>query len=264
MSSLIQLGGKAYCIKCGYGPIPGDPKCAQCGREAKSLNIDTLTESMAEELAHKLKVLNIPDEFLAVSWSKEIFWNNNSSRRNPSLDKFVNNLDTIHQHFVDGGLYNKSALIIAPTTYSKVTFVTSCMTHAVKNGFKVAPMLSTLEANRLLHLSCGHKYNYKVYGMDYDTFMDNDLVVLTVSKTEARFDAAGVIKEFLSIRGARGKITLIISEFSLDVIARFYGVENIKPLFVPRMEENLKRYPVLVEYSRNVEKNIEKEVSRLE
>lgn len=70
-----------------------------------------------------------------------------------SYIKYLDQLEKINNIFVEKLLPQKSAFIIAPAGYSKMTFAYSCMQRALDAGFSVAPLLDTVELKRVLVLA---------------------------------------------------------------------------------------------------------------
>lgn len=247
---MTVLKSSTYCYYCGEtGPLPGEDPCPKCGRKPQDLNVGVLAEEDVKTYEGVLKKLNIAPEYMAVQWSREAFWRNNNFRRNLALERFVEDLGLIHDHYAQGKLFPSSTMVVAPKTFSKVTWASSCMSFAIKHGFTVAPLLTTLEVNRLIQLSCGHNLDYKILGVGYEEYMTADVVFVTVSKTDARRHASSIITELLSTRGARGLATHIISEFDSDVIAQWDSVKEFNKLFLPMDNYNKFKFPWKITYT---------------
>lgn len=242
---------KKTCRKCGnYGPTdPSVPECPACGRKKKSLNLEVMPEEKVQELVDTSKTLGIPPQYIGNSWSKTVFWRNNSSRRNKYLEEFVRKLDMLHDVFADGRLPPKGCMIIAPSTYSKVTWAYSCMNHALKNGFTVAPMLDTLEANRLVVLASQKDLRYKLYNtFDYDSYISADVLFLTVTKTEQRKAAHGVIREIIDKRSRQGLVTFVLSEYSVEEISAWDDSGMFRRMLDQFENENPKKVLATITY----------------
>lgn len=91
----------------------------------------------------------------------------------------MDQLEKINNIFVEKLLPQKSAFIIAPAGYSKMTFAYSCMQRALDAGFSVAPLLDTVELKRVLVLA-SENVHYKIDGrISYDDYIMADICFVT-------------------------------------------------------------------------------------
>lgn len=238
----------AICRDCGNYGFP-DRKCETCGYERNKLNLQTMEAQELTEFVDKLDRLDIPSEYQGNEWSTTTFWRNNSHRKNELLEKFIGKLEQLHTIFASGKLPARGCIIIAPSTYSKITWAFSCMSHAIKAGYTVAPLLDTLEANRFI-LKSVKDLNYKLYGkMDIDEYIMSDLLFLTVTKTTERRSAFSVIREITSRRSRKGLLTFVLSEFGLEELSYWdktgaFVRTNTEIFF----NEDRKKIPAIISY----------------
>lgn len=230
------------CYKCGSQGIQGG--CPVCGMDiVKELK----TEKQKEIFVNKTKYSMIPEEFVGTQWSKEILINAYPQKEQDRLfHAFANKLERLHDMFVEGTIPGKSVIIISPSKFSKNILAYSCMQNALRHNFSVAPILDTLELKRLLVLSSENP-TYKLYNrIDYDRYMNSDVMFITVTKTEYYREALSVIEEILSRRSRMGLTTFVISKFSLRDISINCSDNNYYNL-IDNYGNDLK-YPVIMEY----------------
>jgi hypothetical protein len=237
-----------FCFTCGNNGFE-DKKCDECDREPKTLSLTKMEPKDVEKFVRQTKKAEIPEEYIGNEWSSEIF--KKYHPRNYAdhlLEKYVSQLQKVHDMFYNGMIPSKGAIIIAPSTYSKVTWAFSCMQHAIRHGHTVAPMLDTMELKRVLVLAA-EKPNYKLYGhIDYDEYIMSDVMFITVTKTEHRRGSFGVIQEILDRRSRKGLGTFIISEVSLEVIAEWDNTNNFLKMKKFTPVDNMKKFPALITY----------------
>jgi ribosomal protein S27AE len=239
---------REYCNRCGTGPQRGDPPCPKCGRSFTELNLTAMSENQVEDFVNQMGRLRLSEEYIANPWNKDIFWRNTPKQGDLLLRKYVDGLEKIHEEFRAGNLANKSTLVIAPLGYSKTTWAGSCMSFAYKNQYKVAPLLSTQELNRLVTISCYKDFSYKIDGWSYEDYMMADVAFITVSKNQARYNAASIIMEVVSMRGTRGLETHILSEFSERDLSYWEKDRNFHYLVSKSRPNNSKKFLDLIKY----------------
>lgn len=242
-----------HCFKCG-GEGFIDEKCPSCGREPKKLNLSSLPEKEVIQFIQDSKIVDIPEEYIGVEWSDNIFWRNHSDKVNSDgskdrlLDHYVNQLRRIHDIFAEGRLPGKGAIIISPSTYSKVVWAYSCMQHALRNKFTVAPLLDTLEVHRLLSLGA-ESPKYKLYGeIGHDEYIMSEVVFITVTKTEYRKSSYSVIQEILDRRSRKGLPTFVISRYGMEVMSQWDRAGNFMKITKQNIDENNKKVPAIITY----------------
>lgn len=246
-----------YCFTCG-GEGFSDRTCEGCGREPKKLNLSKLSEKEVVEFVEEAKYVKIPQEYIGVEWSDIIFWRNHSDKVSPEgvknrlLEKYVGQLQKVHDIFAEGKLPRKGAIVVAPSTYSKVVWAYSCMQHALKHGYEVAPLLDTLEVHRLLSLGAENP-KYKLYGeIEHDSYFMSDVIFITVTKTEYKKTAYAVIQEVLDRRSRKGLPTFIISQSPLEVLSQWDRSGNFMKLTKYYPDENNLKVPALIEYKEGI------------
>lgn len=250
------MGSEKRCFSCGNrGPKEG--VCPECGREAKKLNLAQMTPQQLQKVMVKMSDSHIPGDYIERWWSSEMFrkykgldadWKDSQGRKDLALEKYVRSLDALHEQFVQGMFPAQSVFIIAPATYSKVTFAYSCMQHAIVKGFTVAPILDTIDLNRLLVLAGEnpkYKWNKK---LDYEDYINAEVCFVTVTKTPYAQGAALVIDELLSRRSRLGLSTFILSRFDPYDLSRWDKTGNFRRMSRATLNDNPKKYPAIIKY----------------
>lgn len=231
-----------HCIECGGHGFKDKP-CPLCGREARNKTFK-LEQSVIVESA---KTLDIPNSYRGVCWHKDILINSHLEFKNDlTFIKFSNQLEKIHNMFADGKIINKSAIIIAPPQFSKVTFSYSCMQHALANGMSVAPLFDSQEVKRLITLAA--EKPIKNYLMDYDEYINKDVCFITITKTSYREEAYQIIQEILDKRSRRNLPTFFISRYSLETMSKRDWNASFKYIKDYNNTENSIKYPAIISY----------------
>ena len=219
-----------FCFTCGgHGFL--DKTCSECGREPKKISFNLDKKDNVPELMKKVEGIEIPNYYHGISWSRGLLEHDHKDKLSKKfgieggLDdllfvKYCDQLEKIHSIYASGQIPHKSAIIIAPAGYSKITFAYSCMQHALNAGFTVAPLLDTVEVKRALLLA-SENVNYKINKRySYDDYILSDVMFVTVTKLYARNEAYAIIEELFDRRSRKGLSTFFLSRFDLNELAK--------------------------------------------
>lgn len=240
-----------YCFVCGgqYDERFIDKPCPECGKQYKKSANVMIEVKPSEEFVASLKELAVPDFYHGKIWNKErIKKDNQDIIGDKSFERYIQQLDRIHNIFMEGRLPNKSGIIIAPPRMSKVTWAYSCMQQALKHNYSVAWLLDTVEVKRLLVLA-GDNPRYKLYDkVNYDEYIMSDVCFITVTKTEYRYDSYSTILEVIDRRARKGLSTFIISRYDLKQLSRRDYDRHFSAIKDFNGHDNDQKYPVIVQY----------------
>lgn len=136
-----------YCFTCGGFGFE-DKVCPECGHEPLNKTLDLDKVKNVSEFVKKIDNTEIPAKYHGIFWSREILERDNQDKlshdANGASDKlftwYCDQLQIINDVFANNRIPHKSAIIIAPAGYSKITFAYSCMQRALNAGFTVAPL----------------------------------------------------------------------------------------------------------------------------
>lgn len=221
------------CGRCG-GFNNTNVICPECGSKPFKVNPKEVSSIPLE---------SIPKYYQNRFWEKDIFWKFHKE----DLDKdksriFTEQMDKVHTMFKEGNLPNRSAIFVAPAGFSKMTWAYSCMQFALKFGYTTAPILDSAELKRFLVLS-SEKVFSTYLDLDYNEYLSQDILFITITKTEQRRGSANIIVELLDKRARMGKPTFFISRYSIyelsywdknnDFIQIKSDMDNGDPLKVP-------------------------------
>ena len=238
------MGVRKICGRCG-GVNTSNKICLECGC-TPCKNSMVSGEQDVSAIVPKLEELRIPKSYLGKSWNMGMFWSSHAAKQSDKLVHiFANQMDKVHNIFAGGGLPQKSALFIAPAGYSKMLWAYSCMQYAVTNQYSVAPMLDTLEIKRLLILS-SERPTVRVMNIDYDEYIESDVLFFTVTKTEQRKNSASIIAELLDKRARRGKGVIGLSRTSVYEMAQWDSLNFFAPLMEPVDPADTFKMPAIV------------------
>lgn len=238
----------AHCYTCGgHGFKSKD--CPECGRKAISMNLHKEPEK-AKTLITSAKNILIPQEYIGVEWSRSKMEHTHmEDMKDPMFKRFLDNLEKMHAIFASGKLSSKSAVIIAPPQYGKVTFAYSCMQFALLHNFKVASLLDTQEVKRLITLAA-ERPKEQYLGISYEDYINSDVVFITVTKTTYRNSAYQVIQEMLDKRSRRGLATFFISRYNLATLSLWDSTNTFGFIKDYNGTENSLKYPAILNYWR--------------
>lgn len=236
-----------YCFVCGnHGFL--DKVCESCGREPtkESMNLDKKDD--VDSFVSKISANGIPDSYRGIVWSAEFLKSTKPGKeKDYNFQRFINSLERINDVFAKGVLSRKSAIIIAPAGYSKMTFAYSCMQRAIDNGYSVAPLLDTIEIKRLLFLASENP-NYRMYHeIQYDDYIMSDVLFATVTKLQQHEWAYETIQELIDRRARKGLATFIISRYDLAEISKKDYANQFSAIATAYSDDNYK-YPAVIKY----------------
>lgn len=241
------ISGDGHCFVCGgYGFF--DKECPSCQKPPRNAGVDFSDTAQTEKFVEKIDRFNVPGQYRGVFWSADILKKHNRDKDDDfAFQRFVEQLQKIHNVFASGMLSGKSAIIIAPAGFSKEVFAYSCMQFAIQHGLSVAPFLDTVELKRLLVLS-GELPSYKLFNkITYDEYVMSDVCFVTVTKLPQREWAYNVIQELIDRRSRKGLSTFIISRYGLSEISRRDRSNQFGVISTAESADNLK-YPAVVSY----------------
>lgn len=244
----------AHCFTCG-GKGFLDKTCPECGREPtnESINLDKI-----ENVGEFVKNVNgtmIPSKYHGVFWRKETLEIDNSAKlaKYNGIDyddrlfiRYADQLEKINTIFAENRIPHKSAIIIAPAGYSKITFAYSCMQRALNAGFSVAPLLDTGELKRVLILASENP-RYKVNNcLSYDDYIMSDVLFVTVTKLYTHNEAYQTIQELIDRRSRKGLSTFVLSRFSLEEMSRTDRSQSFNA--IKKVSTDDFKYPAIIQY----------------
>lgn len=237
---------KAFCFTCGCHGLK-NKDCPECGRKAHSLNLSQ-NKPLAQKIIASVGELKIPKQYTGITWSLETLTDTHTAlESNTIFLRWSKQLEKIHTYFEQGILPPRSALIIAPPQMSKVTFAYSCMQFALAHNLKVAPMLDSMEVKRLIVLAA-ERPTIKVCGVDYEDYINSDVVFITITKTTYREEAYAVIQEVLDKRSRRGLPTFFISRYDMKTMAKRDWEDTFTEIQDFRGTENPFKYPAILNF----------------
>lgn len=242
-----KLVKDGFCFVCGNHGFP-DKDCTSCGREATNTSLNLDRRDDVDSFVTNISANGIPDAYKGVVWSSEFLKNTKPGKeRDYNFQKFVSGLERVNNVFANGTLSRKSAIIIAPAGYSKMTFAYSCMQRAIDNGYSVAPLLDTVEIKRLLVLAAENP-NYRLYGeVLYDEYVMSDVLFATVTKMKQREWAYETIQELIDRRARKGLATFIMSRYNLAEISKKDYANQFSAIATPYSGDDFK-YPAVIKY----------------
>lgn len=252
--------GEQYCYTCGNQGFV-DRECPECHRPPTRDSLNVKTEQQAVMFEKKLEQFMIPQQYHGVLWSRDIMEDTHKellgqkfgisdSLNDTSFIRYLDNLEKIYTKFSEDGIVNKSFIIVAPVGFSKMIFAYSCMQKAIEKGFKVAPLLDTIELKRLLTIA-GETLNYKLYNkITYDQYIMSDVVFVTITRLPARAYAFQVMQELIDKRARLGLPTFFISRYLLSEIASLDASGAFT--YQGRRRDDFVKCPTVIKYTKGL------------
>lgn len=236
------------CQTCGssYDPRFVDTPCPECGKQYG--HIPKPVPKPAQKIESD-KLAFIPKHYVGREWSKTLLLEEKKLDKNQNfLNKFANILDVIHTSFSKGKLPTRSAIIVAPPRYSKITWAYSCMQLAEQKGLSVAPLLDTVELKRFMLIAAERPFHQIYKTIDYEEYLTADVCFITVTKTFKNQEAFRIILEILDSRSRKGLPTFIISRFTVEVLSKWDTNGHFKSLLEDYMVEDPYKNPIICQY----------------
>lgn len=238
------------CYTCRDEGLESPAGCPDCGLvQGENYEVQRVVETT--DLTDKA----IPEYYHRRLWEKEILL-----RAKPELlndryftngsDAYVEQLNKAHDIFKNGGLPKTSAIIVAPQTFSKMTWAYSCMQLARAFNYNIVPLMDTQQLKYFITLSEEKPSSsyLKRFHFTYEDLIFADILFLTVSKGYYRRNAWEVIQQILDIRSRLGLATIILSRFNINEISEFDRFDRFTKSMDYNGTENGLRYPAIIRY----------------
>ena len=240
-----------YCFTCGNKGFL-DRACPSCGRAPVKLSMNLDKREDVDGFVKEITLVGIPQQYQGVIWSPDILKDMKPEKeKDYAFKRFVTGLEKVNNIFANGMIPSKSAIIIAPAGYSKMTFAYSCMQRAVDNGFTIAPILDSVEIKRFLTLA-GDNPQYKLFkSLSYDDYIMADVLFMTVTKLPAREWAFQAIQELIDRRSRRGLSTFVLSRYQLSEISGKDYSQQFSAIATAFSEDTMK-YPAIIRYTETI------------
>lgn len=225
-----------------------DKACPECGRQPRVQSFNFEERENVQEFVTKIDAFGVPDNYRGVCWNKDALMKYKSELQNDfAFKRFVDQLEKIHGIFSNGDISPKSAIIIAPADFSKMTFAFSCMQHALDHNLSVAPLLDTIELKRLLVLAAENP-KYKLFRkVTYDDYIMSDVCFVTVTKLQQHEYAYEIIQEIMDRRTRKGLSTFVLSRYDLQEISRRDYANQFEAITSTTSQDTYK-YPAVITY----------------
>lgn len=234
----------AVCGRCGGVNITNEV-CPECGLLPRSKRLSAEVQDTSV-IIPQIEKLRIPQFYLGKSWNANIFWASHEGKKKDRLvNSFISQMEKVSDMFSGGILPQRSAIFIAPPGYGKMMWVFSCTQYAVTNGYTAAPFLDTMEIKRLFTLSA-ERPGQQYLGIEYEEYIESDILFYTVTKTEFRRGAYSVIADLLDKRARRGKITIGISRYTVYEMAQWDSSNDFKQILSPVNEVDTIKTPAII------------------
>lgn len=221
--------------------------CPSCGKQKGFL----ANEQDGNITRKDLNDLSIPLHYYNNRWDKNILINDKYEYADDQhFMNYIQQLDTCYKIIDEGGLPKISALVCAPQVYGKTTWANNCLIRAKERGYKVPPIIDTMQIRRmsLLNTEKPNKDN-KYLGYSFNQYIESDLMVLMVTRSSEFVYAYETIVNILDIRSRMSKPTLIISDRSLRELSSFDKNRQLLNLTNGGTNVDAYRYAVLIEFA---------------
>lgn len=244
----MAIETKPKCYRCrDKGEVGGCPKCGKIKGKADKVVKEQLIKQDYDKMY-------IPKDYKGKVWRREVL---DASKAELCREKkylaFTEQLEKIHSMFLNGQVVNKSAIIVAPRTFSKMTWAYSCMQLAYKHGYKIFPIMDTAQMKRFVTIELERPNNnsFDIFKYKYEDLLMADVVFMTVSHGVSRYSAYETIDNIIDERSRMDKPTIVLSRYSCSEFCRFDTYKRFSSIIDKSGKEIGKRYPVFVQYTDN-------------
>lgn len=238
-----------HCYTCGgYGFE--DKECPECHKQKGNIDLFNKEDRDIKGFVKRADFIGIPQEYIGIQWHKDILLADCKDIQDDlHFQRFTTQLEKIHNIFGDGRIPGRSVIICAGQGMSKQTFAFSCMQLALNSGFRVAPLLDTVELKRLIVVSAENpRYRY-CNKITIDNYLSSDVLFVTVSKSSYSKEAYMILTDLMDKRTRKGLPTFIISRYSLKEISEFDSRGEFQDLLNSRYNnQNPLKYPTVLSY----------------
>jgi hypothetical protein len=233
--------------------------CPKCGKILGKVSISRVEDVEIDVESTNRIIGEIPSEYKGKLWKKEELINDHREQLGiPKFDIYVDQLDKVHSIFRGGKIPNKSAIIISPRTYSKMTWAYSCLQLARQFNYKIFPILDTDQMKRDLINWTNKPSGVYSKGLwySYEDFLTADILFLTVSKGQTRQASFEVIDQVIDIRSRMDRPTFIISRFSLAEMSGYDRKNRFNSILDKSGKKFGCRYPIVVQLTDETMKGV--------
>jgi len=224
---------RVKCPECyGEGMVGGCPRCGTVER------VDVVVNQ-------NMPLLDgiIPQAYQNSVWMMPKF----TEKTDPGVVKFYDNLNKCHELCLNGVVPPYSIYLSDEPKSDKFSFLYSCMQALLLAGIKVSPLLSTADIRRLL-VSSQLNPRYKLYDRwTYNYIMGMELLVVSVTHLQDRFDDITVLRELLDTRSRLDLVTWCISDYRLESLAPRWDSDVYLTIYNLEPGRDLKKFPVILQ-----------------
>jgi len=190
------------------GLVDGCPKCG------KVFNI--FKPEIDKNLLETTKVF-IPEFYRNRVWNKYLAMVDKSDTS--SYFDFFNMLELLHNGILEGKQLHNSAIVSSPATFSKTTWVYSCLQNLISQNKKVAPYISTSEYLKLYNMDVNKPYmNFKYLEHTIYDYNTADILFVEIPNDEAYLYAYETILKIINLRAKFDKPTVFVTNVPVNKI----------------------------------------------
>ena len=239
---------KIVCKQCRDRGLKGG--CPRCGKVLEDIPV-TILQNKDGVVTDDMVIATIPIYYRGNVWNKNIVIDAHKELDGKNaFDKFVSQLDKIHNIFVDGKIPNKSAIIIAPRTFSKQTWANSCIQFGMKSGHKMMPVMSSNLIKRSM-ANMIEKPNNKFLenlGYNLEDILTADCLFVTIDSGWQHESAYAIIDEVMCMRSGFDRPTIFLSRFSIEELTKRDYNGTFNSAISASDDVNRLRYPAVIQY----------------
>lgn len=239
---------KVGCKRCRDLGLEGG--CPKCGKVKQFIPVTNLQTHDGLMDSNDKVIGSIPKYYIGLVWNKnELVSTHKEMDGKNKFNIYVEQLDKVHNIFIDGKVPNKSAIIIAPRKFSKQIWANSCIQFGMESGHKMLPVMSSNILKRTMALMTDRpRNNYlETLGYNIEDIITCDCLFVSIDGGWQRQSAYSLIDELIGMRAQFDRPTIFLSRYPIDELTKMDYGKTFNSIFDADSTVNRLRYPILIQ-----------------
>lgn len=247
---MAKVEDKIVKVKCKYCRDVGiKGGCPKCGKQKDKI-IETVLQKEAGIVTDDITLSKIPEYYRGKVWDKDtLIMSHKDIDGRSEFNTFVNQMNKVHEIFMNGEIPNKSAIFVAPRKFSKQIWANSCIQFGLKTGHKMLPVMSS----NLLKVAMANMFErpsssvLAEIGYNVEDIMTADCLFVSIDSGWQHTRAYSLIDELMCMRSQLDRPTIFISRFGLEDLTKGDYNKTFRDAINMDSDANRLRYPVYIQ-----------------